>query len=54
LNRCCGTPRSLTNYKTNMIFRHAWSRDGKTPVVVRGIRSTDVVLMKDSGSWSLK
>ena len=45
-----GTPRSVTNYKTDMIFRHAWSRDGKTLVVVRGTRATDVVLMKDSDS----
>ena len=43
-----GNPRALTNYKADMIFRHAWSRDGKTLAVVRGTRSTDVVLMKGS------
>jgi len=45
-----GEPRKLTDFKTDMIFRHAWSRDGKTLTVVRGNRTTDVVLMKDTGS----
>jgi len=43
-----GEPRKLTDYKTDMIFRHAWSRDGKTLAVVRGSQTTDVVLMRDS------
>jgi Tol biopolymer transport system component len=41
-----GEPRQLTNFKTEMIFRHAWSRDGKTLAVVRGTETTDVVLLK--------
>ena len=45
-----GEPRKLTDFKTDMIFRHAWSRDGKTLAVVRGNRTTDVVLMKDTGA----
>jgi Tol biopolymer transport system component len=45
-----GEPHKLTEFKSDMIFRHAWSRDGKTLAVVRGNRTTDVVLMKDSGS----
>src|SRR6185295_8768143 len=43
-------PRKLTDFKSGMIFRHAWSRDGKTLLVARGNRTTDVVLMKDTGS----
>jgi eukaryotic-like serine/threonine-protein kinase len=43
-----GEPRKLTDFKTDMIFRHAWSRDGKTLTVVRGNRTTDVVLMKEA------
>jgi serine/threonine protein kinase/Tol biopolymer transport system component len=42
-----GEPRQLTDFKTEMIFRHAWSRDGQTLTVARGNRTTDVVLMKE-------
>jgi serine/threonine protein kinase len=45
-----GEPRKLTDFKTDMIFAHAWSWDGKILTVVRGNRTTDVVLMKDSGA----
>jgi serine/threonine protein kinase len=45
-----GEPRKLTNFTSDMIFRHAWSRDGKTLAIVHGRPSTDVVLMKDSDS----
>jgi Tol biopolymer transport system component len=43
-----GEPRKLTDYKTDMIFRHTWSRDGKTLAVVRGTEATDVVLIMDN------
>src|SRR6185503_209496 len=34
-----GEPRKLTDFKSEMIFRHAWSRDGKTLLVARGNRT---------------
>lgn len=40
-------PRKLTDFKTDYIFRHAWSPDGKSLVLVRGRPSFDVVLIKD-------
>jgi Tol biopolymer transport system component len=49
-----GEPHKLTDFKTDMIFRHAWSRDGKTLMVVRGSRTTDVVLLKDAGNAPLQ
>ena len=43
-----GEPRKLTDYKTDIIFSHAWSRDGKTLAVVRGAVTTDVVLLTEN------
>ncbi|HEX6731653.1 MAG TPA: protein kinase [Pyrinomonadaceae bacterium] len=43
-----GQPRQMTDYKTESIFRHAWSKDGKSLAVVRGNATTDVVLMRDN------
>lgn len=42
-----GEPRKLTDFKTDYIFRHAWSRDGKTLYVVRGRPAFDIVLLKE-------
>ena len=39
-----GEPRKLTDFKTEYIYRHEWSRDGKTLYLVRGRPSFDVVL----------
>ena len=39
-----GESRKLTDFKTEYIFRHEWSRDGKTLYLVRGRPSFDVVL----------
>ena len=41
-----GAPRKLTDFKTDYIYRHAWSRDGKTLVLARGRPTFDVVLLK--------
>ncbi len=42
-----GQPRPLTNFKTDYIFRHEWSADGKAMILVRGRPAFDVVLLKD-------
>jgi Tol biopolymer transport system component len=43
-----GEPRQLTTFKTNYIYRHAWSPDGKTLALARGRPTFDVVLLKDT------
>lgn len=42
-----GEPRQLTDFKSDYIFRHAWSSDGRTLALVRGRPTFDVVLMRD-------
>jgi Tol biopolymer transport system component len=44
-----GEPRKLTDFKTDYIYKHRWSRDGKTLVLARGRPAFDVVLLKDVG-----
>jgi Tol biopolymer transport system component len=41
-----GEPRKLTDFKSDYIFRHAWSADGSL-ALVRGRGTSDVVLLKD-------
>ncbi len=43
-----GEPRQLTDFKTDYIYRHDWSRDGKTLFLARGRVTNDVVLLKDN------
>jgi eukaryotic-like serine/threonine-protein kinase len=43
-----GEPRKLTDFKTDYIYGHAWSRDGKTLALARGRPAFDVVLLKDN------
>jgi hypothetical protein len=43
-----GKPLKLTDFKTDYIYRHAWSRDGKTLALARGRHTSDVVLMRDN------
>ena len=43
-----GEARKLTDFKSDYIYRHAWSSDGKTLVLARGRPAHDVVLLKDS------
>ncbi|HXU36006.1 MAG TPA: protein kinase [Blastocatellia bacterium] len=40
-----GAPKQLTNFRTDQIFSHAWSRDGKQLAVARGSIASDVVLI---------
>lgn len=42
-----GPPRQITNFQTGDIFSFAWSRDGKRLAVVRGSRSSDVVMISN-------
>ena len=45
-----GSPkRQLTNFKADLIFNYAWSRDGKKLALARGSKTSDVVLIRDSG-----
>ena len=39
-----GEPRKLTDFKSDYIFRHEWSHDGKTLFLVRGRPAFDVIL----------
>jgi Tol biopolymer transport system component len=43
-----GEPRKLTDFKTDYIYKHKWSRDGKTLALARGRPAFDVVLLKDN------
>ncbi|MBM3300774.1 MAG: PD40 domain-containing protein [Deltaproteobacteria bacterium] len=42
-----GEPRKLTDFKSDYIFSHAWSPDGKQLAVARGQRTSDAVLMSN-------
>jgi len=43
-----GEAHRLTNFKSDYIFQHSWSPDGRSLVLVRGREAADVVLMKDT------
>jgi serine/threonine protein kinase len=43
-----GAPRQLTDFKSDLIFAYAWSRDGKQLALSRGQASRDVVLLTDT------
>jgi Tol biopolymer transport system component len=43
-----GAPKQLTDFKSDLIYHHAWSRDGKQIALARGSEMSDVVLIKDS------
>ena len=40
-----GAPRRLSSFADQLIFRFAWSRDGRTSAVSRGDLTTDVVMI---------
>ncbi len=42
-----GDPRPLTNFKSDWIFRYAWSKDGKHLAVERGLPISDVIMISD-------
>jgi len=43
-----GSPRQLTDFKSDLIFDFAWSRDGKLLALSRGQVNRDVVLLTDT------
>ena len=43
-----GNPKPLTDFKSDLIFDFAWSRDGKLLAVSRGQTKRDVILLKDT------
>jgi Tol biopolymer transport system component len=42
-----GPARQITNFTSGLIWRHAWSRDGKYLAVARGNLSLDAVMLTD-------
>jgi serine/threonine protein kinase len=42
-----GEPRQLTDFKTDIIFSFAWSRDGKQLALSRGTEDRDVILINN-------
>jgi Tol biopolymer transport system component len=43
-----GEAHQLTNFKSDYIFHHSWTPDGRSLVLVRERETADVVLMKDT------
>jgi len=43
-----GAPKQLTDFKSDLIFDYAWSRDGKQLALSRGQVNHDVVLLTDT------
>jgi Tol biopolymer transport system component len=41
-----GPPRRVTEFNSDSIFGHAWAPDGKRLAVVRGLRSSDVAILR--------
>ena len=42
-----GAPQPMTNFKSDWIFRYAWSKDGKKLAVERGMPISDVIMISD-------
>jgi TolB protein len=42
-----GPPKQITNFKSDLIFSFAWSRDGKQLALARGTTSSDVILISN-------
>jgi Tol biopolymer transport system component len=42
-----GSPKQITNFKSDLIFSFGWSRDGKQLALTRGTTSSDVVLISN-------
>jgi Tol biopolymer transport system component len=42
-----GPPKQITNFKSDLIFSFAWSRDGKQLALARGSTSSDVILISN-------
>ena len=43
-----GSPKLLTHFKSDTIFRFAWSQDGKTLALDRGATISDIVLFQEA------
>jgi Tol biopolymer transport system component len=43
-----GTPKQLTDFKSDSIFSYDWSRDGRQLVLARGTETNDVIVIRDS------
>jgi serine/threonine protein kinase/Tol biopolymer transport system component len=43
-----GSAKQITNFTSGLIWRHAWSRDGKYLALARGSLSVDVVMLTDT------
>jgi Tol biopolymer transport system component len=41
------TPRQVTNFKEDLIFRYAWSQDGGTLACERGTQISDIIMVSD-------
>jgi eukaryotic-like serine/threonine-protein kinase len=41
-----GPPKQYTHFSSGLIYNFAWSGDGKTLVLARGIRTADIILLK--------
>lgn len=44
-----GAPKQITDFKSDLIFDFAWSRDGKQLALSRGRITRDAVLLRDTG-----
>ncbi len=42
-----GPPKQVTNFKEDLIFRFAWSQDGRTLACERGTEINDIILVSD-------
>jgi hypothetical protein len=42
-----GPPEQITDFKSELIFEFAWSRDGKQLALARGTQTSDVVLIRN-------
>jgi Tol biopolymer transport system component len=40
-------PKQITNFKSDLIFSFAWSREGKQLALARGSISSDVILISN-------
>jgi Tol biopolymer transport system component len=42
-----GPPRKVTDFNSDLIFHHAWLRGGRELVLVRGMQTSDIVMLRD-------
>jgi len=44
-------PKQLTAFKAERILAFNWSRDGRSLAFIRGIETSDVVLIEERQKW---